>query len=496
MKKMIRLLCIICMTAIPLFAGDADFSSFDAGAVPDEEDAKASVLTINGTAEDALRFYVDDHEDSVVRNDPAMTLSLGYSLEKADFDAKMKLSQTILQDYPEDVLQEMTIRGYLGDFVVEGGKMKLVWGKGDKLHVLDNFNADDYTDFIIPDYLDRRIAVPMVHVAYNGLDSMRFEAVYVPYLVPDRYATSGKWTPGSYTSIKNTVSNAASQQAVTVYSNAYTQYYTQFLTAGMSATAAAVAAQGAAGATQTQYLSTVQSQSGLYANAKTLRYGQFGFRATGTVGSFDWGASYYYGHMKQPSLNQTRLTAWIANPSADADPALDYDRLQVFGLEGATAIDRFNFRAEAAYNLTDDPDGTDAYVHNNSIGWVFGVDFDVIGNFNVNVQTQGKYLLHKDDIKSNGTADVDYSNADHYSNDKLVLSLTDSFLHENLKAECDMVYGIELGDIALMPKLTYTITDGLDASLSGMYIWTKDDDSEFRAFKDNSFVQAKLVYSF
>ncbi len=140
--------------------------------------------------------------------------------------------------------------------------------------------------------------------------------------------------------------------------------------------------------------------------------------------------------------------------------------------------------------------GTDGNVRNNSIGWVFGVDFDVVGNLNVNLQTKGSVILGADGIKDNGTSDIEYSAKDRYHDDTLALALSDSFLHERLKAECDMVYDIESNDLAVMPKLTYSITDGLDASLSGLYIHADDEEGDFYSFADNSFVQAKIVYSF
>ncbi len=310
------------------------FSSFG-------EDDSTPSLSVNGTAETEMRWFLDDGNDSTVSSDPSLALSLGYSAEKVEMDAKLKLSKEILENYPEDALQEMTIRAYMGDFVAEGGKMKLVWGKGDKLHVLDNFNADDYTDFVIPDYIDRRLAVPMAHLVYNGPDSLRVEAAYVPLLVPDRYATEGRWTPSLYTDSVAKVSSLAAIQAA--YEYQYT--YTRIISADPTA---AIAASDYASLMQSVYLAKVEAQNGLYADTHSLKYRQFGFRVTGTVGSFDWGASYYDGFEKQPTLRQDRLGAWIADPSTDVDPPLDYDSLRVFGVEGATAVGRFNFRMEGA----------------------------------------------------------------------------------------------------------------------------------------------------
>ena len=48
----------------------------------------------------------------------------------------------------------------------------------------------------------------------------------------------------------------------------------------------------------------------------------------------------------------------------------------------------------------------------------------------------------------------------------------------------------------VMPKITYSVTEGLDASLSGIYIYASEDYGDFHDFRRNSFVQAKVAYYF
>lgn len=110
-------------------------------------------------------------------------------------------------------------------------------------------------------------------------------------------------------------------------------------------------------------------QNDLYPDTQKLKYTQAGLRLTGTFGSFDWGASYYYGHYKQPSAD---LSATILSGKTTM-PSLEYDWKQTFGLEAATVLGRFNLRGELAYNLTDDVAGDNPWVHNNSIAWLAGL---------------------------------------------------------------------------------------------------------------------------
>lgn len=469
------------------FASDDSSASFgsgfgDSSFSADTSSSSTPALVFSGSADVAGRLYVGsgaEAKDSPVSCVPELKLNMDYSTDKVEFQAKLKLNQTILQNYPEDVIDELIIRGFLGDFVVEAGKMKVVWGKGDKIHVLDNFNANDYLDFIYPDYIDRRLAMPMVKVAYTGMLSARFEAVYTPFMTPDRYATDGLWVPSDYTSMVNDV-------------------ITPIVMHNAKLVGAAQGTLAQTALAQTAYLAQNSSASKYYPNTNKLKYGQFGLRATGTIGTFDWGASYFLGRMKQPSFDKSILVYNQKNSSATWEyPTLDYDLVQVFGLEGATVLGPFNTRFELAYNMTKDVAGDDGAVHNNSIAWVAGFDIDLpISNLNLNFQTTGSVFTGINKIKDNGALDIDYNDDGFYSNNKIILGITDSFMHENLKTELNLVWGIERGDFIMIPKVTYTLLEGLDCTLSGMYIYSGNSNGEFTSFEDNSFIQAKLVYAF
>ena len=461
-------------------SGSASSSSFGAA---------SSALAISGEGGASSRWFLagaSDIEDRAVQMDPYFRLNFSYSGSIGEVEAKLKVNERILKDNPEDVIDELTLRAYLGDFVLEAGKMKLVWGKGDKVHVLDNFNSDDYSDFIFPDYIDRRIAVPMVHVAYNMDNGMRLEGAYTPYMVPTRYASSGPWVP------EHTLLSAYRMANVNAagYARRNSWRYSEPML----------------GSFLGKY--SASSLYGFYKDnlpdTRTLKYGQFGLRATGTVGSFDWGTSYFYGRMKDASmdfdsLKNMLLNAVVTDSSFTPQPVgqlYDYDRMQVFGLEGATVVGGFNFRAELGYFLTDDVDGDDPYVHNNSLQWVFGFDRDLPwNNLNVNIQTQGKYILHGDDVKDNGVGDVDYNGEKAWVQNRLVLDITDSWMHEKLKPELKLVWNIELEDVVVMPQVSYQLMEGLDVSLAGLYIYS-GDNGQFYDFKDNSFVQVGAVYKF
>ena len=178
------------------FAEDfGDFGGFD-----DEASGNSgSAIEVSGTVSTDIRAYVDvDDSDKIeVEAKPAGNLSLSYNGNNSDLTLSLCMDEDKIKNNPEDIIDELVLRGRLGDyFTVEAGKMKIVWGKGDKLHVLDNFNADDYSNFIIPDYIDRRVSTPMLRAVISlPVANFNVEGVYTPLLPTDRFATTGRWTP-------------------------------------------------------------------------------------------------------------------------------------------------------------------------------------------------------------------------------------------------------------------------------------------------------------
>ena len=201
----------------------------------------------------------------------------------------------------------------------------------------------------------------------------------------------------------------------------------------------------------------------------------------------------------------------IANGAGEkySYPSLDYDRLQVFGVEAATVLWKLNLRAEAAYNMTDDFSGDDPWVHNNSVAWLCGFDIDLpVSNLNFNIQETGTVVLKSGEIGGLFEEyDVDYDSDGHYTNNKIVINLSDSYLHEKLTAEISAVVGIENKEVLIMPKLSYNIRDGFNVVLRGTYLHSDDSDGEFYNFtaykdgssvktKDKAFVQLAVRYDF
>jgi hypothetical protein len=58
------------------------------------------------------------------------------------------------------------------------------------------------------------------------------------------------------------------------------------------------------------------------------------------------------------------------------------------------------------------------------------------------------------------------------------------------------MYGIERGDLVLMPKLAFKPDQNLTLTASGMYIHCADKDSDFYRWRKNSFVSLGAKYQF
>ena len=523
-KKLILSLAALGLTSV-CFAEDWDI-----------EEQTEPTVTLGGLVEVNGRAYVDqrDADDDPLKVEdwqtvtfPKGKVNLTYSGISSDVNLSLKFDKTSLYDgFYWDILDEFTARAYVGNAQFEAGKMRVVWGKGDKVHVIDNFNANDYTDYIIPDYIDRRISEPMFRAVYSTNNNIKFEAVYTPMMTPDRLASSGVWQPKASKNLTKTVKGLVMQQAASGISDSGTISDFSKIVSALTFDA-----------------------NSLYTDTNILQYGQIGARSTFTVGPVDLGVSYYLGREKTPTANVqsifdataaatmlataqymdanstlpagalAMITPYLNNYSAGL-PELEYAPVQVFGFEGATVLfGRINSRWEVAYNLTEDIAGDDPWVHNNSLSWVAGFDVDLpVHNINVNIQNNGKYILNNEKIgdaefeplkalygvsplltafkASYEEYDVDYDPNGIYTNNKLIVNISDTWNHEKIKLDLKGIWGIERGDVIVMPNLAFNIKDDFQLNLSGLFIWCKDSDSEFDGWEHNSFAQVGVKYTF
>lgn len=442
-------LLLFCLT-IP--AAAANGGSFYGSS--DQEES----VELSGEIEPEFRIFSDsgDIEENLMGD-----LEFVYPGNKHEFN--------VLMDYQVGAVEEIEFNEvyykYYGEqynFTV--GKNVVIWGKGDKVHVLDNINAEDMSDFINPDYKERQIGEEMIKVdRYFRGGSANLEFIYTPDFTPNRFANDPESSLGDWVI------------------NPFADRFTLKEIANQT------------GKTETQVFETIEDSIPDEDN-------QFGLRFTDSRGGTDYGLSYYHGYLRMPSYDieefkkaQDRGKDFNALLEA-AD--LKYDEVDVFGFEMAKVIADINSRLELAYYRTDDTDGTKPDVRNNKIAWVIGGDRDLpISNLNLNLQFTGEKILDDDQIEDNKNIDIQYNPDGDYTTNRAILKLEDSYQNEKIIPELTWIYNLNENDYSLEAAVDYELKQDLILTISHK-IFKGDSNTDFGQFEDNNYSSFAINYSF
>ncbi|MBF9017341.1 MULTISPECIES: hypothetical protein [unclassified Oceanispirochaeta] len=480
-KFLVSAACMLMLTSLNAFAEDF---SFDDIAADDSVDmgmmdmgiGGGSALELSGNVELPIRMYIHNiEEDSTWLEESKFNLGLNYSTDKTDFVASLNLDYSVLTEYPEDLFDELYVTMFSDYVDLSLGYQKVIWGKGDKLHVVDLVNPNDLTDFYNKDYLDWKMSQFMAKLDVSVGMSSNFEFVFVPTFTPSRFATEGPWATSQIKAVSALAETAVINTSVAAYNNT-------------------LAATGSAAAASLAMAQVVQDNSSLddfTPNTNNLEYSQAATRFTTSVAGQDLGFIYYYGFLRQPTVVLTE------NPGATTftvdNISVNYDRVQVFGLEYGSVLGGFNLRGEAAYYMTDDFDGTDAAIANPSFQYLAGFDRNIpIHNLNLNIQALGKLTVMTDDLSP---TDVDYNADDTYHSNYILAKLGDSFNHEKVKPEVVAFFNIEDQDGFVRPKVEWEINGNYSMSFSGT-AYFGDEEGDFGQYSDNDFLEIKAIYRF
>lgn len=438
----------------------------------------------------ALRFYTrvladyDDPAESPITAQPEFDLDLEYAASGSELIADLEFRPEYLKgaDSAKEFAQELIDEAYLtlfyDTFDLRAGYFREVWGTGDQIHVVDALNSNDLRDFVNPDYADRRISRPMFRLSVPFRMQGRLEAVYLPTFEPDVIPRQGPWAPAESREL-NALADTALEEALS-----------------------------APPANDLTYTDTVVLENTLVEpDTNTLEWGQYGLRLRDTFGSVDLGLIYYHGFLKQPSASfvtdnvpdgPTELTLEERFDFGD-QIVIDYDRVNLFGLEYAGVFGGFNTRAEAAYYLTEDMEGDDPTVTNNSIQYLAGFDRDLpVSDLNVNIQGVGTYYLAGDEIEDNVEErrryDFQYDEDGEYTNHIVSLALTDSYANDTINPEIAVSYGVEQEDWYVNPTIEFSLLD--DVKLFTEVTVFHGDEGYFGQFDENDFAEVRLEYSY
>ena len=216
------------------------------------------------------------------------------------------------------------------------------------------------------------------------------------------------------------------------------------------------------------------------------------------------------GGQNNPSSNGNSESS-IIQPSKDPDEITggtfnfnDDELAQVQEIHTANQLKYLNLSKDY-YDMTkSDLDACDAMGNKNvsapnqtKLDWEFSVpDGAAVKNYTL-VFSQNADL--SDPYVAEGTKETSISFYNSFLGTnyfKIVANFTTSFANDKIAPEVTVMYGIERGDLVVMPKLAYKPDQNLTLTASGMLINCADEDSEFYAWRRNSFVSVGAKYQF
>jgi hypothetical protein len=403
-----------------------------------ESAAPVSGVALGGSVEIGTSAFVSGLSDlgSVELGDLASaSLKIAASGSGVDAYLRLKYSSALAQRHPEEIFSEARLRVSLGALSLEGGLLKLAWGKADSQGPLDVLNPLDLSDLSVTDAMERKLARPMLHGALGLGGLSRLEAVYLPSFEGHRMASSGPWEPARLAALDAQIGAASSG--------------TLSLSALLPATA-------------------------------SLEYSQAGLRFTTTTGRVDWGLQGFYGYLPTPAV--------LYSPPATF--TVSYNRYCQAGADLAAALAGFNLRAEAAANVTEDTQGDDPGVYNPALAFSLGFDRELFSGFTLNVQYAGTYRLLDDEISL--ASDVEASSEAFAST--LTAVLTQSLFKDRLSLKLIGLWGVRDEDWLLTPSVSYKIGDAALELSAGLFGGAADGD--LGQFSGASYLKVVASYEF
>lgn len=315
---------------------------------------------------------------------------------------------------------------YLENLDLTVGKQRVTWGSTDGVNPVDVLNPRDLG--FPPE--NRKIAVPMLHARYYAKSDLRLEAALVPVFTPSTQPGAA-WRPQLSPPLPP-------------------------------------------GASIVQQLPPQEQRP-----AAELGNLQFGVRATALLGAFDVSATYFHGFKTEPTAT-ARLEPTGVPGQFRLQPLLDYDRIDLLGLDFSGMVGDFVLRGEAAYTFTGDPAGVLAGVGNHSAQAVLG----------------GEYLFPSGP-RTVLQAIFDYVAADEGGSADLNLKFMTGLAYQvGARTQLDLGWLQNVdGSGALLPTASYTFADGVVGRVSA-YVFYGADGTEFGGWRENAQLRLAVEYLF
>jgi hypothetical protein len=451
--KSIISISILATMVMTVAEAQADFGFGSADETNSAAAAPAAAgIKIGGELGVGAKLFFDEMDDigAVSLGDLySARLTLEASGSKADAMIKLKASQDIIENRPLDIVDEARLRITLGQLSIEGGLLKLTWGKADSQGPLDVLNPLDLRDLTVVDSMERKIARPMVRASLSLGQASNIEAVVLPGFQGYALATEGRWRPDQFDELNAKIN---------------------FLI-GIGATIP---------------IGTTYETLAAALDTASLSHSQAGARLTTSLGSVDLGLQYFYGYLPMPAVK------FSGSPLPSA-VELVYNRYHQIGADFAAVIAGFNTRAELAANLTEDLKGEDPAVYNPSLAFSLGFDRDLFAGLNLNLQYAGSYRLNDDRIDRSALS-FDIEKDSEVFSSTLTAVLMKSLFKDALDLELRALYEFDDKDFLILPSAVYAIGDAEIELSAGFF--GGDEGGQMGQYAESSYISITMRYLF
>lgn len=454
MKALKSIIAISIFTAMVMSIAEAQ-ADFGFGPADEAEPAvtapAAAGIKIGGELGVGAKLFFDELDDigDVDLGDLySARLSIEASGSKADALIKLKASQDIIENRPLDIIDEARLRITLGQLSLEGGLLKLTWGKADSQGPLDVLNPLDLRDLTVVDSMERKIARPMVRASLSLGQASNIEAVVLPGFQGYALATEGRWRPDQFDELDASFSYIHSINSL--------------------------------------FPSTTYADLAADVDTASLSHSQAGARLTTSLGSVDLGLQYFYGYLPMPAVK-------FSGSPLPSTVELVYNRYHQIGADFAAVIAGFNTRAELAANLTEDLEGEDPAVYNPSLAFSLGFDRDLFAGINLNLQYAGSYRLNDDRIDRSASS-FDIEKDSEVFSSTLTAVLMKSLFKDALDLELRALYEFDDMDFLILPCAVYAIGDAEIELSAGFF--GGDEDGQMGQYVESSYISITMRYLF
>jgi hypothetical protein len=194
---------------------------------------------------------------------------------------------------------------------------------------------------------------------------------------------------------------------------------------------------------------------------------QFALKLDHSGGSLDWSLSWFHG------IDRTRDFVALPEPPPGflVEVQQRFPAIDMLGADLAGTIGRIGYRAEFAFTSVRGPDTI--YRKNSNIWFVGGIDTTLDNGWHVNLQYSFRYIFdYRDPLdipdpvkRAVAAQSAAVNNQLTETQSGVTFSASKSFLQDTLDVQLQSIVYIQSANAALMPMVSYAITDDVRLSV-------------------------------